>query len=117
MTKEQNKEGSDQREKTIELAISSIEKQFGKGAIMRLGSEATFPEIAVIPSGSIGLDIALGIGGLPRGRIVEVYGPEASGKTTIALSAIAQAHKRGGVCAFVDAEHALDPHYAKRLGG
>lgn len=116
MTKEQNREGSDQREKAIELAISSIEKQFGKGAIMRLGSEAAIPDIDVIPTGSLGLDIALGIGGLPRGRIVEVYGPEASGKTTIALSVIAQAQKRGGVCAFVDAEHALDPHYAKRLG-
>jgi len=104
------------REKTIEMAISSIEKQFGKGSIMRLGSDAAFPEISTISTGSLGLDISLGVGGLPRGRIAEVYGPEASGKTTIALHVIAEAQKSGGVAAFIDAEHALDPHYASRLG-
>jgi recombination protein RecA len=104
------------KDKTIELAISSIEKQFGKGSIMRLGAEITVPEISAISSGSLGLDIGLGVGGLPRGRIVEIFGPESSGKTTIALHAIAEAQKKGGVAAFVDAEHALDPHYASRLG-
>ncbi len=104
------------REKTIEMAISSIEKQFGKGSIMRLGSDAAFPEISTVSTGSLGLDISLGVGGLPRGRITEVYGPEASGKTTIALHVIAEAQKSGGVAAFIDAEHALDPHYASRLG-
>jgi len=104
------------REKTIELAISSIEKQFGKGSIMRLGSDAAIPEISSVSTGSLGLDISLGVGGLPRGRITEVYGPEASGKTTIALHVIAEAQKSGGVAAFIDAEHALDPHYASRLG-
>lgn len=106
----------DDREKTIELAISSIEKQFGKGSIMRLGSDAAIPEISTVSTGSLGLDISLGVGGLPRGRITEVYGPEASGKTTIALHVIAEAQKSGGVAAFIDAEHALDPHYASRLG-
>lgn len=104
------------REKTIELAISSIEKQFGKGSIMRLGSEEVIPEISSISTGSLGLDISLGVGGLPRGRIVEIYGPESSGKTTIALHVIAEAQKNGGVAAFIDAEHAMDPHYASRLG-
>ncbi|HEY7535750.1 MAG TPA: recombinase RecA [Thermodesulfobacteriota bacterium] len=104
------------KEKAIELALSSIEKQFGKGAIMRLGAEAQVPGISVIHTGSIGLDIALGVGGFPRGRIVEIYGPEASGKTTLALHAIAEAQKLGGIVAFVDAEHALDVNYAQRLG-
>lgn len=104
------------REKTIEVAISSIEKQFGKGAIMRLGDGATLPSLSVIPTGSLGLDIALGVGGLPRGRIIEIYGPESSGKTTIALHAIAECQKQGGIAAFVDAEHALDPNYAGNLG-
>ncbi|MGH7909109.1 MAG: recombinase RecA [Thermodesulfobacteriota bacterium] len=104
------------KEKAIELALSSIEKQFGKGAIMRLGADAQIPEISVVNTGSIGLDIALGVGGLPRGRIVEIYGPEASGKTTLALHAIAEAQKQGGIVAFVDAEHALDINYAQRLG-
>lgn len=104
------------KEKAIELAVSSIEKQFGKGAIMRLGAETQVPEISVIHTGSIGLDIALGVGGLPRGRIVEIYGPEASGKTTLALHAIAEAQKQGGIVAFIDAEHALDLNYAQRLG-
>ncbi len=115
MSKEvQAKETS--KEKAIELALSSIEKQFGKGAIMRLGAETKLPEISVIHTGSIGLDIALGVAGYPRGRIVEIFGPEASGKTTLALHAIAEAQKLGGIVAFVDAEHALDVNYAQRLG-
>ena len=104
------------RDKAIDLALGSIEKQFGKGAIMRLGKDPIEREVHVIPTGSLGLDIALGIGGLPRGRIVEIYGPESSGKTTMTLHVIAEAQKRGGVCAFIDAEHALDVSYAKRLG-
>lgn len=114
MATEKNK--SEDKDKSIELAISTIEKQFGKGSIMRLGSESSIPEISVISSGSLNIDIALGVGGLPRGRIVEVYGPEASGKTTIALHALAEAQKNGGIAAFVDAEHALDPSYARNLG-
>ena len=104
------------KEKAIELALSSIEKQFGKGAIMRLGADAQIPELSVVNTGSIGLDIALGVGGLPRGRIVEIYGSEASGKTTLALHAIAEAQKLGGIVAFIDAEHALDINYAQKLG-
>ncbi len=104
------------KEKTIDNAIASIERQFGKGSIMRLGADAPVPELSVIPSGSIGLDIALGLGGFPKGRVVEIYGPEASGKTTLALQVIAQCHKLGGIAAFVDAEHALDPNYARNLG-
>lgn len=103
------------RSKALEVAISQIEKQFGKGAIMRLGSEGIV-EIAAISTGSIGLDAALGIGGFPRGRVVEIYGPESSGKTTLALSAVAQAQKAGGAAAFIDAEHALDIGYAQKLG-
>jgi len=103
--------------KALELAVGAIEKQFGKGSIMRLGTdEKLHKDIEVVSTGSLSLDIALGIGGLPKGRIIEIYGPESSGKTTIALSAIAQAQKKGGVVAFVDAEHALDPNYAKKLG-
>jgi recombination protein RecA len=105
-----------QRDKAIDLAVSSIEKQFGKGSIMRLGVDAPPPDIKVVPTGSLGLDIALGVGGLPRGRIVEVYGPESSGKTTLALHVVAQAQRAGGICAFVDAEHALDVGYARKLG-
>ncbi|GAB4542002.1 MAG: recombinase RecA [Thermodesulfovibrionia bacterium] len=101
--------------KALEVAIAQIEKQFGKGAIMRLGSEGVV-EVPVIPTGSIGLDVALGVGGFPRGRVIEIYGPESSGKTTLALSAIAQAQKAGGSAAFIDAEHALDVNYASRLG-
>ncbi|GBE05289.1 MAG TPA: recombinase RecA [Nitrospirae bacterium] len=104
-----------ERTKALEMAIAQIEKQFGKGSIMRLGSEVAV-EIGFIPSGSIGLDIALGIGGFPRGRVMEIYGPESSGKTTLALSAVAQAQKAGGSAAFVDAEHALDVGYATKLG-
>jgi recombination protein RecA len=101
--------------KAVAAAVTAIEKQFGKGAIMSLGG-GDVPEMAVIPTGSVGLDLALGVGGLPRGRVVEIYGPESSGKTTLTLQAIAQAQKGGGVCAFIDAEHALDIVYARRLG-
>jgi recombination protein RecA len=104
------------RDKAIELAVSTIEKQFGKGSIMRLGEGLAPPEVLVVPTGSLGLDIALGVGGLPRGRIVEVYGPESSGKTTLALHVVSQAQRAGGICAFVDAEHALDVGYARKLG-
>jgi len=104
------------REKAIDLAISQIERQYGKGAIMKLGSEASLPDVQTISTGSPALDIALGVGGLPRGRIVEIYGPEASGKTTLGLHALAEAQKKGGIAAFIDAEHALDIHYARRLG-
>ncbi|BBX74183.1 recombinase RecA [Mycobacterium shinjukuense] len=103
------------REKALELAVAQIEKSYGKGSVMRLGDEARQP-ISVIPTGSIALDVALGIGGLPRGRVVEIYGPESSGKTTVALHAVANAQAAGGVAAFIDAEHALDPEYAKKLG-
>src|SRR5947209_8230043 len=103
------------REKALELALAQIEKSHGKGSVMRLGDEVRQP-ISVIPTGSIALDVALGIGGLPRGRVVEIYGPESSGKTTVALHAVANAQAAGGVAAFIDAEHALDPDYAKKLG-
>src|SRR5436305_3056692 len=104
------------RDAAIELAVSGIEKQFGKGSIMRLGAEEKPREVQVVPTGSLALDIALGAGGLPRGRVCEIYGPESSGKTTLTLHAIAEAQRRGGICAFVDAEHALDVVYARRLG-
>ena len=104
------------RDAAIELAVSSIEKQFGKGSIMRLGEEQAAPEVQVVSTGSLGLDIALGVGGLPRGRVVEIYGPESSGKTTLTLHLVAEAQKRGGICAFIDAEHALDVQYARKLG-
>ena len=103
------------REKALEIALSQIERNFGKGAVMRLGQETRVP-IEVIPTGSIALDVALGIGGLPRGRIIEIYGPESSGKTTLTLHVIANVQKAGGIAAFIDAEHALDPEYAKKLG-
>jgi recombination protein RecA len=107
---------ADERTKAIDLAFAQIEKQFGKGSIMRLGSKEAIVPIAVIPTGSISFDAALGVGGFPRGRVVEIFGPESSGKTTIALQVIAEAQKTGGMAAFVDAEHALDPGYAKKLG-
>ena len=103
------------REKALETALAQIDRQFGKGSVMRLGSEERAP-VEVIPTGSIALDVALGVGGLPRGRIIEIYGPESSGKTTLTLHAIANAQRAGGIAAFVDAEHALDPDYAKKLG-
>ncbi len=104
------------KSKALDAALTQIERAFGKGSIMRMGSKAGDQAIETIPSGSLGLDLALGIGGLPRGRIIEVYGPESSGKTTLALHAIAEAQRRGGTCAFIDAEHALDPIYARKLG-
>ncbi|GAA3596874.1 recombinase RecA [Kineosporia mesophila] len=103
------------REKALEAALAQIDRQFGKGSVMRLGDD-TRPPIEIIPTGSIALDIALGIGGLPRGRVVEIYGPESSGKTTVALHAVASAQRAGGIAAFIDAEHALDPAYAEKLG-
>jgi recombination protein RecA len=105
-----------QKEKAIDLAVSQIERQFGKGAIMRLGTDAVLPDVPVISSGSLALDIALGIGGIPRGRVVEIFGPEASGKTTLALHIVAEAQKKGGIAGFIDAEHALDVSYARKLG-
>ena len=107
---------ADEKGKAIDLALAQIEKQFGKGSIMRLGSKGAIVPISVIPTGSISFDAALGVGGFPRGRVVEVFGPESSGKTTITLQVIAEAQKAGGMAAFVDAEHALDPAYAKKLG-
>lgn len=113
----QDSKAQAEKVKALELAVQTIEKQFGKGSIMRLGAnESLVKDVEAIPTGALSLDIALGIGGFPRGRIVEIYGPESSGKTTLALSAIAQAQKKGGVVAFVDAEHALDVNYARKLG-
>ena len=106
----------DNRKKALAAALGQIEKQFGKGSVMRLGDDSTAKGIEAISSGSIGLDVALGIGGLPRGRVVEIYGPESSGKTTLTLQVIAEAQKLGGTAAFIDAEHALDPRYAEKLG-
>src|SRR5678810_810034 len=103
------------KQKALEAALAQIEKQYGKGSIMKM-DDAAIKDIDVVSTGSLGLDLALGIGGLPRGRIVEIYGPESSGKTTLTLHIIAEAQKRGGVCAFIDAEHALDVGYAKKLG-
>src|SRR5437660_6590853 len=107
---------ADERGKAIDLAVAQIEKQFGKGSIMRLGSKEAIVPISVISTGSISFDSALGVGGFPRGRVVEIFGPESSGKTTVALQVIAEAQKQGGMAAFIDAEHALDPIYAKKLG-
>ena len=104
------------RERALDLALGQIEKQFGKGAIMKLGEQAITRDIDVVPTGSLGLDLALGVGGVPRGRVIEIYGPESSGKTTLALQIVAQAQKLGGVGAFIDAEHALDVGYARKLG-
>jgi RecA/RadA recombinase len=109
-------ESKNDRRQALELAISQIERQFGKGSVMRLGANGPLEEIAVIPTGALSLDAALGIGGLPRGRVVEIYGPESSGKTTLALHVIAEAQQLGGIAAFIDAEHALDPIYARKLG-
>ena len=114
--KESSKESSKEKDKAVELAVSQIERQYGKGAIMKLGADAMLGEIPVVSTGSLSLDLALGVGGLPKGRVVEIFGPEASGKTTLALHAVAEIQKKGGVAAFIDAEHALDVHYAKKLG-
>ncbi len=105
-----------ERDKAIDLALSQIEKQFGKGAIMRLGNEEALPDIAAIPTGSLSLDLALGVGGVPRGRVIEIFGPESSGKTTLALHIVSEAQRTGGIAAFIDAEHALDIGYARKLG-
>jgi recombination protein RecA len=109
------KRGAD-RQKALDSALAQIERQFGKGSIMKLTGDNAMKDIEVTSTGSLGLDIALGVGGLPKGRIVEIYGPESSGKTTLTLHVVAEEQKKGGVCAFVDAEHALDPHYARKLG-
>ena len=104
------------RLQALQLAMQKIEKDFGKGSIMRLGDETDRMNVETIPTGALTLDIALGTGGIPKGRVVELYGPESSGKTTLALHMIAESQKRGGIAAFIDAEHALDPEYAKRIG-
>ena len=116
MALDSTRERDPNRDRALDLAVSQIEKQFGKGAIMKLGAEALIPDIPVIPTGSLGLDLALGVGGVPRGRVIEIYGPESSGKTTLALHIVAQAQREGGIGAFIDAEHALDVSYAKKLG-
>ncbi len=108
--------GNPEKQKALESALAQIERQFGKGSIMKLGADNAVMDIEATSTGSLGLDIALGIGGLPQGRIIEIYGPESSGKTTLTLHVVAEAQKKGGVCAFVDAEHALDPQYARKLG-
>lgn len=113
---EEKEKKRDEKEKNIKQAIEVIEKHFGKGAIMRLGAETKIPEVETIPTGSLGLDLALGVGGMPKGRVLEIFGPEASGKTTLALHLISEAQKLGGICAFIDAEHALDVNYAQKLG-
>ena len=113
---EMNDKRAADKQKALDSALAQIERQFGKGSIMRLGADNPVAEIAATSTGSLGLDIALGIGGLPNGRIIEIYGPESSGKTTLTLHCIAEEQKKGGICAFVDAEHALDPLYARRLG-
>src|SRR6266705_6999589 len=105
-----------EREKMLDVTLSQIEKQYGKGAVMRLGEHPMGQAVSIIPTGALALDLALGIGGIPRGRIVEVFGPEGSGKTTVCLHIIAEAQRKGGIAAFVDAEHALDPTYARNLG-
>ncbi len=111
-----NDKKSAEKQKALDSALAQIERQFGKGSIMRLGVDNPVAEIEATSTGSLGLDIALGIGGLPKGRIIEIYGPESSGKTTLTLHAVAEEQKKGGICAFVDAEHALDPNYARKLG-
>ncbi len=111
-----NDKRSTDRQKALDSALAQIERQFGKGSIMRLGADNPVAEIEATSTGSLGLDIALGIGGLPKGRVVEIYGPESSGKTTLTLHVVAEEQKKGGICAFVDAEHALDPNYARKLG-
>ena len=106
----------DDRQKALDAALSQIEKQFGKGAVMKLGDPGAQLNVETIPTGSLSLDIALGLGGIPKGRIIEIYGPESSGKTTVTLHMIAEVQRRGGIAGFIDAEHALDPVYAKNIG-
>src|SRR5580658_2914056 len=105
-----------EKSKALDAAVAQIERAFGKGSIMRMGARPDGQQVAVIPTGSLGLDMALGIGGVPRGRIIEIFGPESSGKTTLALHIVAEAQKAGGICAYIDAEHAMDPVYAGNLG-
>jgi len=107
---------AEEKKKALEAAIAKLEKDFGKGAVMKLGDSSAHVNVETVPTGCLSLDLALGLGGVPRGRVVEIYGPESSGKTTVALHMIAEAQKRGGIAGFVDAEHALDPVYAKRIG-
>src|SRR4030095_1965670 len=114
--RQHSKEGNVDRDKMLDVTLQQIEKQFGKGAVMKLGEHPMGAGISVVPTGSLALDIALGVGGIPRGRVVEVFGPEGSGKTTVCLHVIAEAQRHGGIAAFIDAEHALDPTYAQRLG-
>ena len=116
MTKENMNAGKEEKLRALDAAISQIEKQYGKGSVMKLGDSGASMNIETVPSGSISLDIALGLGGFPKGRIIEIYGPESSGKTTVALHAVAEVQKRGGIAGFIDAEHALDPVYAKNIG-
>src|SRR5687768_2870161 len=111
-----DKVSASDRNKALEAALTQIERAFGKGSVMKLNGEAGVPEVEVISTGSLGLDIALGIGGLPRGRITEIYGPESSGKSTLAMHVVAEAQRMGGICAYVDAEHAMDPVYARAIG-
>src|SRR6187401_690419 len=115
-TTEKHKDKKEDRMKALELALSQIEKDFGKEAIMKLGEKSLKATVEAIPTGALPLDVAIGVGGIPRGRVIEIYGPESSGKTTLTLHVVANAQKTGGVCAFIDAEHALDPQYARRLG-
>ena len=107
---------NEEKQKALEAALGHIEKQYGKGSVMKLGDSSAHMQIEAVPTGSLGLDIALGVGGVPKGRIVEIYGPESSGKTTVALHMVAEVQKRGGIAGFIDAEHALDPVYAKNIG-
>ena len=107
---------NDEKIKALDAALANIEKQFGKGSVMKLGDSASNMNIETIPTGSLSLDIALGLGGIPKGRVVEIYGPESSGKTTVALHMVSEVQKRGGIAGFIDAEHALDPVYAKNIG-
>ena len=111
-----NPKDQNNKQKALDSALAQIERQFGKGSIMKLGDENSIQQVEASSTGSLGLDIALGIGGLPKGRVIEIFGPESSGKTTLTLHCVAEAQKNGGVCAFVDAEHALDPQYARKLG-
>ena len=116
LTRDERPTTKEEKLKALDAAISHIEKQYGKGAVMKLGDNSAHMNVEAVPTGSLSLDLALGIGGLPKGRIIEIYGPESSGKTTVALHAVAEVQKRGGIAGFIDAEHALDPVYAKNIG-
>ena len=116
LTRDERPTTKEEKLKALDAAISHIEKQYGKGSVMKLGDNSAHMNVEAVPTGSLSLDLALGIGGLPKGRIIEIYGPESSGKTTVALHAVAEVQKRGGIAGFIDAEHALDPVYAKNIG-